>query len=76
MYDVSIMETVYIETTIVSYLVARLSPDAIVAGHQQTTNWWNSRRGEFECFVFSQVVIDKSSLGDPSETEKTIGGNR
>jgi len=66
------METVYLETTVVSYLVARPSQDAIVAGHQQATqNWWNRRRSTFECFV-SQVVIDESSLGDPGEAQKRI----
>jgi hypothetical protein len=31
------MESVYLETTFISYLVARASRDVIVAGHQQTT---------------------------------------
>ena len=37
------MESVYLETTIFSYLVARPSRDVVVAGHQQTTaDWWAS----------------------------------
>ena len=44
------MESVYLETTFISYLVARASRDVIVAGHQQTTqDWWANRRGQFEC---------------------------
>jgi len=55
------MESVYLETTFISYLVARPSRDVIVAGHQQTTQeWWANRRTEFECSV-SQVVIDEAS---------------
>ena len=55
------MESVYLETTFISYLVARPSRDVIVAGHQQTTQeWWANRRSEFECSV-SQVVIDEAS---------------
>ena len=51
------MESVYIETTVISYLVSRPSRDILVAAHQQTTyDWWASRRQEFECFI-SQVVI-------------------
>jgi hypothetical protein len=66
------MESVYLETTFISYLVARPSRDLIVAGHQQTTqDWWANRRSLFECFV-SQVVIDESSAGDPNEIQKRL----
>jgi hypothetical protein len=66
------MESVYLETTFISYLVARPSRDVIVAGHQQTTQeWWATRRGEFECLV-SQVVIDEASVGDPAEVQKRL----
>jgi hypothetical protein len=66
------MESVYLETTFISYLVARPSRDVIVAGHQQTTQeWWASRRSEFECLV-SQVVIDEASVGDPAEVQKRL----
>ena len=66
------MESVYLETTFISYLVARPSRDVIVAGHQQTTqDWWTNRRSQFECMV-SQVVIDEASLGDPAEIQKRL----
>jgi hypothetical protein len=66
------MESVYLETTFISYLVARPSRDVIVAGHQQTTqDWWANRRSLFECFV-SQVVIDEASAGDPAEVQKRL----
>src|SRR5262249_41292335 len=66
------MESVYLETTFISYLVARPSRDVIVAGHQQTTqDWWTNRRNEFECSV-SQVVIDEASVGDPAEVQKRL----
>lgn len=66
------METVYLETTFISYLVARPSRDVIVAGHQQITqDWWATRRNSFECHV-SQLVIDEASLGDPGETQKRL----
>jgi hypothetical protein len=57
------METVYLETTFISYLVARPSRDLLVAAHQQVTqDWWANRRSEFENYV-SQVVIDEASAG-------------
>jgi hypothetical protein len=66
------MEWVYLETTIISYLVARPSRDLLVAAHQQSTqDWWANRRGEFENCV-SQVVIDEASAGDPAEVQKRL----
>lgn len=66
------MESVYLETSFISYLVARPSRDVIVAGHQQTTQeWWADRRSLFECSV-SQVVIAEASVGDPAEIEKRL----
>jgi hypothetical protein len=66
------MESVYLETTFVSYLTARPSRDLIVAGHQQATQeWWADRRAAFECFV-SQVVIDEASAGDATEAQKRL----
>jgi hypothetical protein len=66
------MESVYLETTFISYLVARPSRDLLVAAHQQVTQeWWANRRSVFECSV-SQVVIDEASLGDPTEVQKRL----
>lgn len=65
-------ERVYIETTVISYLVARASRDVIVAGHQQTTqDWWANRRDKFTCYI-SQVVIDEASAGDSIEVRKRL----
>ena len=58
------MESVYLETTIFSYLVARPSRDVVVAGHQQTTaDWWARRRGDFVC-VISDFLVTEISRGD------------
>ncbi len=66
------MESVYLETTLISYLVARPSRDLLVAAHQQATqDWWADRRSQFECYV-SQVVIDEGSVGDPGEVQKRM----
>jgi hypothetical protein len=66
------MESVYLESTFVSYLVARPSRDLLVAGHQQLNqDWWSNRRKDFECYV-SQVVIDESSAGDAAEVQKRL----
>jgi hypothetical protein len=66
------METVYLETTFISYLVALPARDLIVAAHQQVTrDWWEQRRRHFRCVV-SPVVIDEISLGDESEINKRL----
>jgi hypothetical protein len=66
------MESVYLETSFTSYLVARPSGDLLVAAHQKTTqDWWTDRRDKFACYV-SQVVIDEASAGDPTEAQKRL----
>ncbi|MGC1274525.1 MAG: type II toxin-antitoxin system VapC family toxin [Planctomycetaceae bacterium] len=58
--------SVYIETTIVSYLAARLSRDLIVAAHQQLTrDWWDSHRERYR-LVTSQIVFDEAAAGNPA----------
>ena len=61
------METVYIETTVVSYLVSHPSRDLVVAAHQQLTReWWHRRRRLFACFI-SDVVLDEAGDGDTEQ---------
>ncbi|HSG41216.1 MAG TPA: type II toxin-antitoxin system VapC family toxin [Thermoanaerobaculia bacterium] len=63
---------VYLETTIVSYLAARLSRDLIVAAHQQlTADWWSIRRPGFEIFT-SEFVVREASVGDESVAQKRL----
>lgn len=65
-------ESVYIETTVVSYLTAWLSRDLIRAAHQQITQeWWHHRRNDFELFV-SAFVINEASAGDTEAAEKRL----
>ena len=58
------MSTVYIETSIVSYLRHRPSPQVVMAARQLLTHqWWNDERFKYE-LVTSQYVIDEASAGD------------
>lgn len=62
------METVYIETTIVSYLVAKPSTDPILAAHQSLTiQWWQTERARYQC-VTSEEVLREAALGDPTKS--------
>ncbi len=57
--------SVYIETTIPSYLTAWSSRDLIIAGHQQITKeWWTTRQSHFSMYV-SELVIQECKGGDP-----------
>lgn len=57
-------EIVYIETTIVSYLVAKPSRDLILAAHQEVTReWWENQRPLYRC-VTSQETLREASVGD------------
>src|SRR6185437_2993855 len=66
------MESVYLETTFISYLVARPSRDVIVAGHQQVTHeWWNTRRGCYELCI-SQLVRKEAGAGDAQAAQERL----
>lgn len=58
------MKTVYVETSVVSYFVARPSRDLVTASRQLTTRlWWEHRRPWFACYI-SEVVVDEGADGD------------
>ena len=57
-------QSVYIETTVVSYLTARPGRDLIVAAHRQITiEWWDNMLSQLEPFI-SPIVIEEVSRGD------------
>lgn len=63
---------VYLETTILSYLTARLSSDLIVAAHQRATHdWWLRHRERFQV-VASAVVLQEASAGDPALAKRRL----
>jgi len=60
------MDTVYMETSIVSHASAWPSSDGQIAAIQhQARQWWSLERPKVE-LVTSQLVIDEASVGDPS----------
>lgn len=68
--------SVYIETSVISYLVSQPSRDLIVAGHQQITHeWWAHRRQRFDCFI-SEAVRKEAEAGEPVEAQKRIDAMR
>ena len=62
---------VYLETTIVSYLVASPTTDVIQAGHQEATrNWWTARH-RFDLFV-SRAVLTEAGRGNPEAAARRL----
>ena len=66
------METVYIETSVVSLLVANPSRDLILAAHQEATReWWNEQRPHYRC-VTSDEVVREASFGNPDMSRRRL----
>lgn len=61
----SMASSVYIETSIVSYLTSRPSQDPIIYGRQAITKlWWQEPRQDATRFI-SVLVIEEAQKGDP-----------
>jgi predicted nucleic acid-binding protein len=64
--------TVYLETTVLSYLAARDARDANIAAHQRVTRtWWASHRQQYR-LVASAIVVREASAGDPEMAAKRL----
>lgn len=65
-------KSVYIETSVISYLTARVSRDLVSAARQQMTQeWWDFHRDQFELFV-SDVVLAEISGGDQNAAVRRL----
>lgn len=63
--------TVYLETSVISYLAARPSRDLIVAAHQQISQeWWEARPAW--ALSISSLVIAESRAGDPGAAQRRL----
>ena len=59
---------IYIETSVISYLVARPSKNVVTAAHQASTlDFWN-RLNDYKVFV-SDIVIQEISKGDEAQAK-------
>ncbi|MBI5761701.1 MAG: type II toxin-antitoxin system VapC family toxin [Planctomycetales bacterium] len=66
------MSSVYVETSVLSYLAADPSRDLIVAGHQQITHeWWDSVKDRFEPFI-SESVWSEIHRGDSDIVSRRV----
>jgi predicted nucleic acid-binding protein len=64
--------SIYIETSIISYLTARPSRDLMIAASQQiTAEWWETSRESYNV-VTSDLVVLESREGDPRTAERRL----
>ena len=65
-------KTVYIETSIISYLTARPSRDLLASAWQKVTiDWWDSQRDRFDLFA-SDIVIEEAGKGDDAAAGRRL----
>ncbi len=63
---------VYIETSVISYLVARPSRDVVVAAYQEVTReWWRVAASRFS-LVASELVVTESGAGDKEAARERL----
>jgi predicted nucleic acid-binding protein len=64
--------SVYVETSVISYLALRPSRDPIVAANQQITQeWWQVRAAEYNLYG-SQLVIQEAKVDDEDAAERQM----
>jgi predicted nucleic acid-binding protein len=64
--------SIYIETSVVSYLTSRGSRDLVIAAHQEETReLWPRLRKEFESFV-SALVYEEAKAGNPEAARRRL----
>ena len=66
------MKTVYIESSVISYLTARPSRDVVTAARQAITlEWWEEHKTQYEIFL-SELVLEEIGSGDSSATQRRL----
>jgi predicted nucleic acid-binding protein len=64
--------TLYMETSVVSYLTARPTKDLIMAARQLNTHlWWTEKRRQFGIHI-SRFVWDEASAGDVEQVRQRL----
>ncbi len=64
--------SVYIETTIPSYLTAWSSPQLLMAANQHVTRaWWDNERHKFDLYI-SEIVLYEANCGDANAVSRRL----
>ena len=68
----SVNRTVYIETSVVSYLTARPTGDLLAAAWQKATvDWWESQKPRFDLYT-SDVTVGEAGRGNPQAAARRL----
>jgi predicted nucleic acid-binding protein len=71
MSDAGEKPSLYLETTIVSYLAGRPARDLLLLAHQESTRQWWEHRDAFRLYA-SQFVLDEAQRGDPGAAARRL----
>jgi hypothetical protein len=63
--------SLYIETSVVSYLTARVSKDIVIAGHQAATADFWDRLSRYDVYI-SELVVREAGAGDVSAAQARL----
>ena len=65
-------ESIYLETTVVSYYTSKPSQDIVALAHQEITRqWWPIAIMRYDIFI-SEVVTEEASFGDPEAAKRRL----
>lgn len=65
-------DSVYIESSVISYFTARPSRDVVITARQAVTeSWWHDHRSKYEIFI-SGLVVQEISKGDEEAAQKRL----
>ena len=66
-------KTIYIETSVVSFLTARPTGDLLAAAWQKiTVDWWDVQRNRFDLYT-SDVTVEEAGRGNPEAGALRLG---
>ncbi len=65
-------ESIYLETSVVSYYTSKPSRDIVVLAHQEITReWWPRAIKRFDVYI-SDAVVGEASSGDPEAVKRRL----
>ena len=64
--------SLYVETTIPSFMVGEISPTLLTAGHQYATRqWWEERRHDYRLYI-SSLVEEEIGAGNEENARRRL----